>query len=448
LTGSPGSPIQRCCVHSYERNSCTIEEQGVVKASLEFQLFAKPAGALCNLDCHYCYYRQKERLTPGTESFQMRSDLLEEYIVQEIETTPGPVINFFWHGGEPTLLGLEYFRKIVDLQRKHRPQDRRITNGIQTNAVLLNEEWCRFFAAEGFAVGVSVDGPQALHDSYRLTKDQKPTFRQVMQGYRLLRQHKIPVDILCVVHAKNAQHPLEVYRFFKEIRAQYISFIPLVEPQSSGESCVSPRTVPPDSFGIFLCTIFDEWVRQDIGRIIIQIFEEAARPAYGQDHSLCIFRSTCGNVPVIEHNGDFYSCDHFVTPEHRLGNIRETPLAALLESPVQRAFGQAKLDSLPRYCRECEVRTLCNGGCPKDRIIDTPDGEAGLNYLCAGYKRFFEHCRPYVTRMAALRRAGQPLEALMRTVQAEDVKARPQAGRNDPCPCGSGRKYKKCCLNA
>jgi uncharacterized protein len=424
-----------------------MEEHVVVKASLEFQIFVKPAGAICNLDCHYCYYLQRELLYPGTESFHMPGDLLEEYIVQQIEITPGPVINFFWHGGEPTILGLDYFRKIVELQRKHQPQDRRITNCIQTNGVLLNEEWCRFFAAEGFAVGLSLDGPQALHDRYRVTKGQKPTYRQVMQGYHLLRQHKLPVDILCVVHAQNVQHPLQVYRFFKEIKAQYLSFIPLVELQPFAESCVSPRTVPADAFGIFLCTIFDEWVRQDIGRIIVQIFEEAARPAYGQDHSLCIFRSTCGDVPVIEHNGDFYLCDHFVTPEHRLGNIRETPLIALLESPVQRAFGQAKLDKLPRYCRECEVRTMCNGGCPKDRIIHTPDGDAGLNYLCAGYKRFFEHCRPYLTRMAALRRAGQPPEGLMKIVQAEDVKARPKVGRNDPCPCGSGRKYKKCCLN-
>jgi uncharacterized protein len=420
----------------------------VVKASQEFQIFVKPAGATCNLDCHYCYYLQKELLYHGTESFHMPGDLLEEYIVQQIEISPEPVINFFWHGGEPTLLGLDYFRQIVELQRKYQRQGKRITNSIQTNGVLLNEEWCRFFAAESFAVGLSLDGPQALHDRYRVTKSQKPTHKQVMQGYRLLRQHKIPVDILCVVHAQNVQYPLQVYRFFKEIKAQYLSFIPLVELQPSAESWVSPRTTPADAFGIFLCTIFDEWVRQDIGRILVQIFEEAARPAYGQDHSLCIFRTTCGDVPVLEHNGDLYSCDHFVTPEHRLGNIRETPLLALLESPVQRAFGQAKLDKLPRYCRECEVRAMCNGGCPKDRILHTAEGEAGLNYLCVGYKHFFTHARPYVARLADLRRAGQPPERLMSMVQAEDGKARPRAGRNDPCPCGSGRKYKKCCLNA
>jgi len=448
LSIQPARNPLRGHIHPKGINFCDRKGQGVIKASGEFQVFVKPAGAACNLDCRYCYYLQKKGLYPGAEPPQMHGDLLEEYIVQQIEIAPEPVISFFWHGGEPTLLGLDYFRRIVELQRKHRPPDRRIANSIQTNGVALNEEWCRFFAAEGFAVGLSLDGPQALHDRYRVTKGQKPTHRQVMQGYRLLRQHKIPVDILCVVHAENARYPLQVYRFFKEIKAQYLSFIPLVEPLPPPENGVTSRTVPADSFGAFLCTIFDEWVREDLGRILVQIFEEAARPAFGQDHSLCIFRSTCGAVPVVEHNGDFYSCDHFVTPEHRLGNIRETPLLALLESPAQRAFGQAKLDKLPRYCRECAVRAMCNGGCPKDRTMKTPDGEPGLNYLCAGYKRFFIHGRPYLTRLADLRRAGQPPERLMKMIQGQELKAVPKAGRNDPCPCGSGRKYKKCCLAA
>ncbi len=303
-----------------------------------------------------------------------------------------------------------------------------------------------FSPAESFSVGLSLDGPQALHDRYRLTKNDKPTHKQVMQGYRLLRQHKVPVDLLCVVHAENVQHPLQVYRFFKDLKAQYISFIPLVEPETAGAGGVSSRTVPSEAFGAFLCTIFDEWVRQDVSRIMIQIFEEAARPAYGQDHSLCIFRTTCGDIPVVEHNGDFYSCDHFVNPGHMLGNIRQNHLLDLLESPGQRAFGRAKLDTLPRFCRQCQVHPMCNGGCPKDRIIKTPEGEGGLNYLCAGYKRFFSHALPYLERLADLRRAGERPEALMKTLQAEDSKAGFKAGRNDPCPCGSGRKYKKCCL--
>ncbi|ETW97821.1 MAG: hypothetical protein ETSY1_21195, partial [Candidatus Entotheonella factor] len=309
-----------------------------------------------------------------------------------------------------------------------------------------DDEWCRFLAAEQFAVGLSLDGPRALHDAYRVTKGQRPSHKQVMQGYRLLRQHKLPVDLLCVVHAENVQHPLEVYRFFKDIKAQYLSFIPLVEHFPTGG--VGARSVPAEAFGTFLCTIFDEWVRQDIGRILVQMFEEAARPLFGQEHSLCIFRPTCGDVPVVEHNGDFYSCDHFVTPEHRLGNIRQTPLLNLFESPAQHAFGQAKRDTLPRYCQDCEVVAMCNGGCPKDRVIETPDGEAGLNFLCAGYKQFFTHARPYLRQLAALRRAGQPPQQLMQRLRAAEIPKRQTVGRNDPCPCGSGRKFKRCCLNA
>jgi uncharacterized protein len=418
----------------------------MLKRSREFQVFAKPAGALCNLDCQYCYYLEKERLYPETRQFRMADDLLEEYIVQQIAMTPGDEVLFSWHGGEPTILGLDYFRRIVELERRHRPAGTHIANSIQTNGVLLTEEWCRFFAAEKFGVGLSLDGPSALHDAYRVTKDRRATHRQVMQKLRLLRRHNVPVDLLCVVHAQNVQHPLEVYHFFKEIGAQYLSFIPLVEPQPGATVGVSERTVPAEAFGRFLSTIFDEWVRHDCGRLIVQIFEEAARPSLGLGHSLCIFRPTCGDVPVVEHNGDVYQCDHFVTPEHRLGNIRETPLAELLESPAQGAFGLAKEVSLPRYCQACDVRTMCNGGCPKDRIIQAPDGEPGLNYLCAGYRRFFMHCRPYTERMAALRWEGHQPESLMEQLRAEEIAARPNAGRNDPCPCGSGRKFKACCL--
>lgn len=414
-------------------------------ATRDFQIFTKPIGPICNLDCHYCYYLQKEDLYPQSKSFRMPDDVLEEYIVQHIEVSPGTTINFFWHGGEPTILGLDYFRKIVALQHKHQPPGRRITNGIQTNGMLLDEAWCRFFAEEHFAVGISLDGPAELHDQYRVTKGQKPSHAQVMQGYKLLLKHRVPCDILCVVHEQNVQHPRSVYRFFKEIKAQYISFIPLVEMHFGIDHGVGPRSVPAAAFGEFLCTIFDEWVRQDIGKIMIQIFEECIMYARGQGHALCLFRPTCGDVPVVEHNGDFYSCDHFVNPQHHLGNIRETPLFEMLESPEQRAFGQYKQDSLPQYCRECEVLDMCNGGCPKDRIIDAPDGEPGLNYLCAGYKRFFSHCRPYATQLAALWRSGQPAEKLMHTLQVEAMQNRPKVGRNDPCPCGSGRKYKRCC---
>jgi uncharacterized protein len=376
------------------------------KARREFQIFVKPVGALCNLGCHYCYYLQKEHLYPEQESFRMPDDVLEAYIAQHIDASPDPVINFSWHGGEPTLLGVDYFRNIVALQRKHQPPNRRITNGIQTNGTLLTEDWCRFLAAEGFIVGISLDGPREMHDRYRVTKEGKPTHEQVMRGYELLRKHGVFCEALCVVHAHNVEHPLEVYRFFKEIGIPFLSFLPLVEPQPQASGSASARSVPAEAWGHFLCAIFDEWKRRDIGRIKVQIFEEAARTAFGQEHTLCIFRETCGDVPVVEHNGDFYSCDHFVDAEHRLGNIQAIPWVKLLESPAQRAFGRAKRDTLPRYCRSCEVRAMCNGGCPKNRFISTPDGEAGLNYLCAGYKQFFTHCQPFVSQVAALWRRG------------------------------------------
>jgi uncharacterized protein len=378
----------------------------MVKASRDFQVFVKPIGALCNLDCQYCYYLKKEHLYPKGETFQMSDETLEDYIVQHIDASPEAVIRFSWHGGEPTLLGLNFFRKIVALQRKHRPPNKSIVNGIQTNGTLLTEEWCRFFAREGFAVGISIDGPPEMHDLYRVTKDQKPTHEQTMRGYELLQEHGVYTDILCVVNAHNVQFPLQVYRFFKQLNAQYITFLPLVEPDNKGG--VSHNSVPAEAWGKFLCTIFDEWIDRDIGRIKVQIFEEAARTAFKQEHSLCIFRPTCGDIPVVEHNGDFYSCDHFVDVDHHLGNIRETPLVELLESPEQRAFGRAKLETLPRYCQECDVRAMCNGECPKNRFIMTLDGETGLNYLCAGYKRFFAHCQPFVSEVAALWRRQNP----------------------------------------
>jgi len=401
-----------------------------VKASREFQVFAKPGGAVCNLDCRYCYYLEKQQLYPKGASFRMDDALLEEYIAQHIDASPGPDVNFSWHGGEPTVLGLDYFRTIVGLQRKYQLPGWRITNGVQTNGTLLDEEWCRFFSAEHFRVGLSLDGPWELHDRYRVTKGQRPTHREVMRGFRLLRRHRVPSDILCVVHDQNVQHPAQIYRFFREIGAHYIGFLPVVEPAPDADRGVSPQTVPAEAFGEFLCTIFDEWARRDVGRISVQIFEEAFRPARGLEHSLCVFRKTCGEIPVVEHNGDFFSCDHFVDEQHRLGNIHETALVELLESPAQRTFGQAKLDGLPRYCRTCEVRPMCNGGCPKDRFLRTPDGEEGLNYLCAGFKRFFTHVRSRLMQPATLRNGRHS----------------PSTSRNDPCPCGSGRKYKKCCL--
>ena len=417
----------------------------MAKASRPYQIFAKPIGSSCNLRCDYCYYLKKQRLYPGKSSFRMPDDILEPYIHEHIEACPDPVIPFAWHGGEPTLLGLDYFQKIVRLQRKHKPPGRQIINGIQTNGTLIDQDWCRFLAEEHFAVGISLDGPQELHDIYRLTPGREPTFNRVMRGYELLRKHGIPCDVLCVVNSRNVCRPAEVYGFFKQLNATYIGFLPLVEQERNRDKAVTSRSVPPEAFGAFLCTVFDEWVSQDIGKIKVQVIEEAAATALGQEHTLCIFKKTCGDAPVIEHTGDFFACDHFVDREHLFGNIRETPLLDLIESPEQRAFGQLKQGTLPRYCLECDVLDLCNGGCPKDRILRTPDGEAGLNYLCAGYKRFFTHCRPFLAQLSAIQRQ-ETMQGLGPPGPAASTRAHPKIGRNDPCPCGSGRKYKKCCM--
>jgi len=377
----------------------------MAKAYQNFQVFAKPVGPLCNLDCRYCYYLEKEKLYPSEKRFRMSDNVLETYIIQQINASPARTVRFSWHGGEPTLLGLDYFRNIVSLQRKHKHRNQRVINGIQTNGTLIDDDWGRFLADEGFAVGISIDGPQPIHDKFRVTKDQKASFEQTMRGYRLLQKHLVPTDILCVVNAYNASFPLQVYRFFKQINAKYINFLPMVNLEA-GSDGISNISVQADAWGSFLCTIFDEWRDEDINRIRVHIFEEVIRTAFHQEHLQCLFRPTCGDIPVVEYNGDFYSCDHFVNAKHLLGNILEMPLVNLLENPVQKKFGRAKMKTLPRYCMECEVKSMCNGECPKNRFITAPNGEEGLNYLCEGYKHFFTHCQPFVSALAALSRRG------------------------------------------
>ena len=373
----------------------------------DFQVFVKPVGASCNLACSYCYYLEKAELFNESGINRMTDDLLELYIAQHIQASSEQTIFFSWHGGEPTLAGLDYFRRIVVLQKKHLPSNRSVLNGIQTNGTLLNEEWCQFMKKENFIVGISLDGPERFHSINRFRKDGNPCFAEVLRGFQLLKLHEIPCEILCVVHDQNVQYPLEVYGFFKSLNVEFLTFIPLVERLSPKGDKISDRTVPAKAFGEFLCVIFDVWKTEDIGRVKVQIFEEALRLAFGLEHTLCIFKPVCGGVPVIEHNGDFYSCDHFVDTEHRIGNIGQTTLFELLENPQQKAFGQAKLDLLPEYCLKCEVRNMCNGACPKDRFIETPDGKPGLNYLCEGYKLFFNHCKPFIDEVAKIWKSQQ-----------------------------------------
>ena len=430
-----------------------------------FHLMAKPTGPLCNLDCGYCYYLEKKQLYPAGEAFWMPAAVLEAYVTQYLASQPGPEVTFTWQGGEPTLLGLDFFREVVRLQQKH-AAGRKVANAIQTNGTLLDDDWCGFFTEHAFLVGLSVDGPKHLHDANRPDKGGHPSFETVMRGLAFLQKHGTDFNTLTVVSHANARRPLEVYRFLKEIGSAYLQFIPLVERRpdaaartlgldlalppdpSLGDAhpAVTPETVTPADYGSFLLAVFDEWVRNDVGRVFVQLFDATLAGWMGMEPPLCVFSETCGDALVLEHDGGLFSCDHYVYPGYRLGSILETPLDQLAASPAQVAFGQAKKDTLPRYCRECEVRFLCNGECPKHRFIVTPDGEPGLNWLCAGYKRFFTTTAPQFRAMADLLRIRRPPADIMLVMAARDrEEALRRAGRNDPCPCGSGRKFKSCC---
>jgi uncharacterized protein len=433
---------------------------------------AKPTGSACNLNCAYCFFLKKERLYPGSD-FRMTDEVHEAYIRQLLEAHQTSEVTVAWQGGEPTLMGLDFFRRSIGLQEKYQKPRTRIENTFQTNGILLNEEWCRFFHDNNFLIGLSMDGPNPLHDFYRKDKGGHGTFDRVMKAARLLQEHKVEFNILCTVNSKNADRPLEVYRFFRdELKANYIQFIPIVERMTeNGETGfqegnqVTDRSVQPEQWGRFLIDIFDEWVKRDVGKTFVLNFDGALAGWLGRAGTVCIFGPTCGLGMALEHNGDLYSCDHFVEPNYYLGNILKTPMIELVASERQRKFGQDKKDRLPRFCRECEVRSICNGECPKNRFIETPDGEPGLNYLCEGYKAFFEHADKPMRIMAELLRRGRNANEVMKILEAgekggerpstkwhENVESTEKGGertatklrRNDPCLCGSGLKFKKC----
>lgn len=405
----------------------------VPTARYPFHVMTKPSGSDCNLACSYCFYLEKEALYPETRGMRMSEAILERYVRDQIAAQPGSSVNFAWQGGEPTLMGLEFFRKAVELQRRH-AQGKHITNAFQSNGILLNDAWGRFFKDNEFLVGVSIDGPKALHDGFRVNKGGRGTFEQVMAGIQVLKEHGVEFNTLTCVHRKNAQHPVEVYQFLREAGSGYIQFIPIVE-RAAGQDArelglqlasppdlsdpaaidkhVTPWSVRPLQYGTFLVRVFDEWVRNDVGSVFVQQFDTSLANWLGEPAGLCIFSEFCGRGLAMEHNGDVYSCDHYVYPEHRLGNIVETPLADMVDSPRQWAFGKAKSDTLPRYCRECPFRFACHGGCPKYRFLRSPTGEPGLNYLCAGYKRYFAHVKPAMRKMALLLRKGQPASDIM-----------------------------------
>jgi uncharacterized protein len=355
-----------------------------------FHLMAKPGGSRCNLSCQYCFYLRKGELYPKS-TFRMSDEVLEEYIQQTIGAHRITEVTFAWQGGEPTILGIDFFKKALDLQKKYCRPGMVIHNTIQTNGVLLNDEWCKFFKKNRFLVGISIDGPQELHDACRTDAAGKGSFDRVMQGLALLKKHKVEFNILCTVNAVNGDHPLEVYRFFRdEVQAKFIQFIPVVErDRKSGTP--TPLSVGPEQYGKFLIGVFDEWVKHDVGTIYVQHFDTALANWYGEPHGICVFSPTCGSALVIEHNGDIYSCDHFVDRDHLLGNILTESLTRLVNSERQRQFGLSKRENLPNYCKKCPVLFACRGECLKNRFSVTPDGEPGLNYLCEGYRMFFSH---------------------------------------------------------
>lgn len=385
-----------------------------------FHLLAKPTGAICNLDCQYCFFLSKEQLYPGSK-FRMSDELLETYIQQLLASHQTPEVTVAWQGGEPTLMGLEFFQRSIALVEKHKKPGQNITHTLQTNGTKLDDDWGRFFKQHNFLIGLSVDGPQPLHDTYRVDKRGRGSFEQVIQGWNILKNHQVDFNILCTVNAANGDRPLEVYRFLRDqLGAEFIQFIPIIERVNEDGSTliqsgnqVTERSVQPEQFGQFLMGVFDEWVRRDVGKIFIQHFDAALANWVGVQPGVCIFAKTCGTALALEHNGDLYSCDHFVEPNYKLGNIQETPMIELIASEQQQQFGQAKFDTLPQYCRDCEVRFACHGGCPKNRFIKTPTGEAGLNYLCAGYKAFFTHIDRPMRMMAELLRQNRYADEVM-----------------------------------
>jgi len=435
----------------------------IADAPLAFHLLAKPTGAICNLDCEYCFFLSKEMLYPGSR-FRMADDLLETYLRQLLEAhAHSPEVTVAWQGGEPTIMGLDFFRRSVEVAERYRLPHQRLVYTIQTNATLVDEEWAAFFQEHGFLVGVSIDGPREIHDRYRVDKGGKGSFDRVMAGLAHLRDRGVDWNALTTVHAGNQGRGREVYRFLRdECGARFMQFIPIVErataetlPAASegwGEgvrdrplyvqegALVTRRSISPEGYGLFLIDVFEEWVRQDIGVVYVQMFDVALANWHGEPPGLCVHSETCGLALAIEHTGDLYSCDHFVEPAYYLGNIKDKHMLELIALPQQRQFGLDKRDTLPRFCRECDVRFACHGGCPKDRFTDDPYGEPRLNYLCPSYKAFFHHVDGPMRRMSALLRAGRPPSELMGAYAVEDAKR----GRTDPCTCGSGRKWKHC----
>lgn len=389
----------------------------------------KPAGAHCNLACKYCYYLEKNKLYPTAQRHLMSDEMLEQFTREYIEAQTMSQVLFTWHGGEPLLRSIDFYRKALSLQQKY-AGGRRIDNVIQTNGTLLTDEWCEFFAQNHWLVGISIDGPQPYHDHYRLTAAGKPSWKKVMQGIKLLKKHGVEWNAMAVVNAYNVNHPLEFYRFFKENGCQFLQFTPIVERLTRHEDgrtlasladkdeiSLSEASVAPEQWGYFLCAIFDEWVRKDVGKIFVEIFDCTLANWMGISPGICAYSKECGHAGVMEHNGDVYSCDHFVFPEYKLGNIRDHSLIDMLYGEQQQEFSRLKHSSLPRQCKECDMEFACHGECPKNRFMKDKYGDSGLNYLCLGYYHYYQHVAPYMDYMKQELMSQRPPSNIMKVVQ-------------------------------
>lgn len=388
----------------------------------------KPAGAHCNLACKYCYYLEKNKLYPTAQRHLMSDEMLEQFTREYIEAQTMNQVLFTWHGGEPLLRSIDFYRKALSLQQKY-AGGRRIDNVIQTNGTLLTDEWCEFFAQNHWLVGISIDGPQPYHDHYRLTAAGKPSWQKVMQGIKLLKKHGVEWNAMAVVNAYNVNHPLEFYRFFKENGCQFLQFTPIVERLTRHEDgrtlasladkdeiSLSEASVTPEQWGYFLCAIFDEWVRKDVGKIFVEIFDCTLANWMGISPGICAYSKECGHAGVMEHNGDVYSCDHFVFPEYKLGNIRDHSLIDMLYGEQQQEFSRLKHSSLPRQCKECDMEFACHGECPKNRFMKDKYGDSGLNYLCPGYYHYYQHVAPYMDYMKQELMAQRPPSNIMKVL--------------------------------
>ncbi|MFH1037311.1 MAG: anaerobic sulfatase-maturation protein [PVC group bacterium] len=405
------------------------------KHKLAVHLMAKPTGPACNLNCDYCFYLEKEALFPGNKQHRMSDEVLEAYIRKTAEYQTVPELLYAWQGGEPTMMGVDFFRKAIDLEKRY-AGGRRIVNTLQTNGTLLDDEWCAFLAENKFLVGFSLDGPKDIHDRHRRDRGGEPTFDRVMRAMELMKKHAVEFNILACVTRASAKRPLDMYRFFKKEGVRFIQFTPIVERLPDEESGrigfmlgmpaaldetdrpdVTPWTVDPEEYGDFLIGVFNEWVRNDVGSVFVMNFEWALTNSMEAPQAACFFSRRCGAAVIVEHNGDVYSCDHFVYPEYRLGSILTDGLRGMVESERQRAFGAVKEEGLPRYCRVCEFLFACRGECPKHRFLKTPEGEPGLNYLCAGYRKYFRHIGPYLEAIGQTIRMGYPAQKVMGLVR-------------------------------